>query len=239
MLKLDHVVLHADGTGEIEEFKRLLDAADVPFEPSRGKKARGFRISNIWLGRQYFEIVDIQNEDNSWQPQWAERHASGDRGAYCIFFKVDRRITEMHQELTANGIRANEPERTSFRWLFGLLEKKMPWQFMLLPKIPGTGIELGFIAYDAGVENKMTPYMVPNGTDVGLSGMSGPTAYSNDPQRAQLWIEQVQSAIGDSIELMVDRRNTDLSLRIAVNTDPGRVFDSVRFSDIELAQAEL
>ncbi|GGX62657.1 hypothetical protein [Saccharospirillum salsuginis] len=235
MLKLDHVVLHSDGTAHVEDLKETLQSAGIPYEPSWGKKARGFRISNIWIGRQYFEIVEIHSDDNLWQPQWADRHREGERGTFCLFLKVDRNIDDVYRQLVDSGVEATAPERTRFKWLFGLLEKKLPWRFITLPKIPGTDIELGIIEYDEGAERKFEPFMVPNGTEVGLTGLSNPVIQSFHSDLAEQWLAQIQTAIGEPLPIAVVARTSDEALHLTVESSAGATFTGAAFSDVTLS----
>ncbi|MEJ2035873.1 MAG: hypothetical protein P8X69_07295, partial [Maritimibacter sp.] len=128
-MMIDHIVAHFDTAREISDLKASLDAAGIPFEPSWGKKAKGFEISNIWIGEQYFELVQIKDDNNLWQPEWATRHRAGDRGAYCLFLDVDEEIETLRARLIGAGIAAGEVQRTSFKWFFNLFEKRLPWRF--------------------------------------------------------------------------------------------------------------
>jgi len=204
MLKFDHVVVHANGNDEINAWKHVLDAAQVPFDPSHGKKAAGFQVSNVWVGLQYFEIVDILKEKNQWQARWAERHAKGDRGAYCVFFSVDTDIEEVYAKLKSAGITCSEPEQTQFKMLFGWIVKRMPWRFMLLPKIPGTDIEVGLIQYNPGVQEKNAPNLLPNSKELGLTGLSTPAVRSNDVPAAQSYVDQLNAALGVELDIQLD-----------------------------------
>ena len=209
MLTLDHIVVHIDGAAELTDLSAELKGAGIPFEPSWGKAAKGFKVANIWIGQQYFEIVDIYSPDNLWQPQWSARHANGDRGVYCIFFKTDENIYKLYNKFLGSGVQAAEPERTRFKWLFGLLEKKLPWQFMLLPKIPGTPVEIGIIQYDGGAEKKSRPYMVPNTEDVGLTGLSKARVYTEQHSEAQTYLETIRRLSSQDVALELSPKNPE------------------------------
>lgn len=171
-LTLDHVVLHIDDRPEmLAGLKADLATLDVPFEPDWGKGTKGFKAANIWIGRQYFEIVRILRPDGGgWVPRWVSRHDEGQRGLYCLFLMTGR-IDAVAADLRAAGIETNGPERIVFRTLFGLIRKSMPWQVLYLPPIPGTGVEIAFIEYDPDPKDRMKSFMVPNADDHGLSGV--------------------------------------------------------------------
>lgn len=172
-LTLDHFVLHIDDRPEmLTGLKADLAALDVPFEPDWGKGTKGFKAANIWIGRQYFEIVRILRSDGGgWVPRWVSRHHQGQRGLYCLFLMTDR-IGVVAERLRAAGIETEGPERIVFRTFFGLIRKSMPWQVLYLPPIPGTGVEIGFIEYDRDPKDRMKSFMVPNADEHGLSGVS-------------------------------------------------------------------
>ena len=170
---LDHFVVHIDDEPSVlPDLKAQLDICDVPFEPDWGKGTKGFKAANIWIGRQYFEIVRILSSDGGgWTSHWVERHRQGQRGLYCIFLKVDR-LDELARKLRAAGIAAMGPERITFRALFGLMKKSTPWRVLYLPPIPGTHLEFGFIDYDPDPKDRLKAYMTPNADQNGVTGVT-------------------------------------------------------------------
>ncbi len=167
LMPFDHIVVHIAGAQDVSVLKSNLDAANVPFEPDWGKSAKGFKVSNVWIGRDYFEFVEITNDDSVWRHEWVQRHLAGEHGAYCVFFRVDRDLEAIAQSLAQANIAHGVIEQTRFKWLFGLLEKRLPWRYLILPPLPGSRIEIGLIQYEPGAAEKNKPYMVPNGEDVG------------------------------------------------------------------------
>lgn len=238
MLELDHLVLHVDSSQQVQTIKLQLDAAGLPFEPSWGKKAKGFQVSNIWIGRQYFEVVDILSRDNQWQPQWSKRHEEGERGVYCIFFHSPLSLDHLYNKVTEAEIAASKPERTRFKWLFGLLEKRLPWRFTILPKIPGTDIEVGFIEYDEGAFKKFSPYMVPNSTDVGITGIETCLILSSDTEAAERWLHKLESIVGAQFPITLKEATCGWSVELTVNEESGHAFRGVEFSDVLLNPAK-
>jgi len=234
MLEINHVVIHVDSNKNVDEFKHHLDNAGVPFEPTWGKKAKGFKVSNIWFGMQYFEIVNIVKSKNLWLPSWAKRHAKGERGTFCILFKIQSPISDLQKKLRDAGYRVTEPERTTFKGFLGLFEKQLPWRFCLTSKIPGTNIELGFIEYDAGAEEQIKPYLVPNGADVGLTGLSRSTIYSDQPMKTNQWIRDLQLILGEKLNLSVVEKLNNMSLSVDVKTSKSNPFSGVGISDVVL-----
>lgn len=234
---LDHIVVHVESLEETNDLKADLDKLDIPFEPTWGKEAKGFKVSNIWIGKQYFEIVNILGSDNLWQPQWASRHTQGDRGVYCVFFKVSEDIYQLYKNLKGASIDIMEPERTSFKWMFGLLEKKLPWRFMLLPRIPGTPIELGLIQYDKGAEKKYEPFMIPNTKDKGILGLSNACIYTSQIEEANAYLERVSGLVNQTIPIQLNKRissgsNTVLSLQAVLKSDAE--FSSFSISNVSV-----
>lgn len=171
-LKLDHFVVHIDDDPSLlPDLKKRLTMAGVPFEPDWGKGTKGFKAGNIWIGRQYFEIIRILRPDGGgWVKRWVERHHQGKRGLYCLFLKTDR-LDEMADQLEAAGITTTGPERVTYRAFFGLFRKTMPWRMLYLPQIPGTGLELALIEYDPDPRDIMKAHMVPNADENGITGI--------------------------------------------------------------------
>lgn len=234
MLNFDHIVLHVNNSDEVSNLKSQLDKVGIPFEPSWGKKAKGFQISNIWIGQQYFEIVDIYKDQSAWQPSWVKRHKNGDRGAYCIFVKSKDSIDELHNKLAGAGIAVTQPERTTFKWFFNLLEKRLPWRFFITPKIPGTNVELGFIQYDEGAEEKFAPYMVPNSSENGVTGIANTILYTRELQAAEQWLNKVQDALGDKISISIKEQLDEVSVTLEVESNESSVFNGAKVFDVLL-----
>ena len=234
MLTLDHIVVHVDGD-DITQLKSELDRAGLPFEPDWGKKAKGFKVANVWIGRQYVEIVNILAPDNLWQPQWSARHARGDRGVYCLFLKTDQDFDDLHAAFTRGGVHASQPERTRFKWMFGLLEKKLPWRFMLLPPVPGTPVELGVIQYDRGAEAKFRPFMVPNAEDKGLLGLEKATVVSGNRDEACAWLENLSRILGQALPLNVGGDGSQgAALHLTPRLAPGTDFPGVKIANVQI-----
>ena len=233
-MKFDHVVIHANDTDQVYGLKRRLDDAGIPYEPSWGKKSKGFQISNIWIGNQYFEIVDILHRENLWQPNWADRHVNGDRGSFCLFLKTTIPVDDVYHRLKGAGFTISKPERTSFKWFFNLLQKKLPWRFSLTSKIPGTKIELGFIEYDKGAEEKFAPFMVPNSSKNGINSIARAKILSTEIDLARSWLIKIQEVLGEPIGLAMGEKSDDVALLLEVETTKGIQFEAVSIFDVLL-----
>lgn len=207
-LKFDHVVIHADALEDVIEFKAQLDHRSIPFEPSWGKKAKGFEISNLWCGLQYFEIVQITGGDCRWQPEWVTRDKQGDRGAYCVFFVVPD-IELAYQALFQANLEPSQPERTEIKWFFNLLTRKLPWRFILLPPLPGTKIEIGFIQYDDAVQSRLRKYFEPNTDKIGINGLEIKRIASSNVVSAQKRFTQIVNALGGSSDIEITRSSSN------------------------------
>lgn len=171
MERLDHFVIHIDNHPEIiTSLKATLPGLGYPFKPEWSKGTRGFKAANIWVGQQYLEIIRILKPDGGgWPPYWVEKHRKGSRGIYCLFLATER-LDKLYSDLLDNGLRVFGPKRTVFKFLF--FKESLPWRYILLPEIPGTDMQIGFIQYDSGAEDKFRPHMVPNAKENGIKGIS-------------------------------------------------------------------
>lgn len=203
-MKLDHIVIHLDrGVSGRDEAEAALVAAGIPFDPRKGKTARGFSTLLVWIGRQYFELVTIASPQNSWQPEWAARYAAGDRGCYCVFFELEHDIDAVWSAMRRAGLAPRAVERTRFRWFFGLFGMRMPWRFFVTDALPGTGIEIGFIQYDPGTREKYAKSCVPNAADLGLIGLGAAQIASRDPQAAEARLAALNAVLGEPLPLRI------------------------------------
>ena len=153
------------------DLKTRLAAVEIPFEPDWGKGTKGFKAANIWIGRQYFEIIRILRPDGGgWVERWVKRHHQGGRGLYCLFLKTDR-LDAVVADLRTADIAIADPERVTYRAFFGLFRKTMPWRMVYLPPIPGADLELAFIQYDPDPRDVMKAHMAPNAEENGVIGV--------------------------------------------------------------------
>ena len=191
-LTLDHFVVHIDNSPDLlTGLKAELASIDIPFEPDWGKGTKGFKAANIWIGRQYFEIIRILRPDGGgWTPRWVERHRTGQRGLYCLFLATDD-LDRTAATLRAAGIALEGPERIAYRASFGLWKKSMPWRVLYLPPVPGTGVEIGFIQYDPDPKDRLKAFMPPNADEKGVTGVTACAIHLPLSESARAFIRQV------------------------------------------------
>lgn len=172
-MNLDHFVVHLDNNPSVlNDLKSQIEPLGFPFEPDYGKGTKGFKAANIWIGRQYFEIIRLLSKDGGgWVPHWVTQYNLGKRGLYCIFIKTEN-LDDVTHGLRERGLDFKGPERISFKAFFGLIKKVLPWRMIYTPPIPGTDLEIGFIQYDPDPKDRIKQYLVPNSDEKGISGIS-------------------------------------------------------------------
>lgn len=172
MLRFDHFVIHIDNdAGILERLKKTIVPLGFPFDISSGKETQGFKTSNIWVGREYIEIVRLLSPDGgAWEPHWVHRYNRGKRGMFALFLATDELDTFYH-ELKERNMNIEKPRRPVFKSLFGLINQPAPWRSLYLPPIPGTSLEIDFLQYDKGAFERFSVYMKPNSTKKGITGI--------------------------------------------------------------------
>lgn len=116
----------------------------------------------VWLKKR---------DGGGWRPEWVEKYNNGHRGINAIYLMTDN-LDEIREELKSKGIPVSEPERISFRWFFGLLQKSMPWRRIFTDPIPGTDLQICYGEMDSpDFMEKMKAYMVPNASVNGIEGV--------------------------------------------------------------------
>ncbi len=178
-LKIDHLVLNVDkNIQEDEIYIQSVHTAGLPYKPKWGKGTKGFKVSNIWIGEEYFELVHIKTQDGGgWVKDWADKYNEGHRGLIGFALEVDD-IDATYQKLISRGIYVTPPEPLKFRWFFNLLSKTMPWRNSYLPSFKGVPFQF-FLQQlnDEKSKNYMTQYMVPNSRDNKIQGISDVLIY--------------------------------------------------------------
>lgn len=206
-MRLDHFVVHINNDPNIlRSLKEKSDAAGLPFEPSRGKGTKGFKVANIWVGDEYLEIPWLKTTDGGgWQKEWVQKYNQGKRGLFCFFLEVND-LQKTQEELRARGINS-EITYTSFRVLFGLYKVTMPWSYLYLPSVPGTDLQISFFQYGPGAKDKYRPYMKPNSKENGITGINNATVYLPDWENGVSFVKRLLPSIGDN--------NTELKISLS------------------------
>lgn len=170
MVRLDHFVVHVDN--DLDKLRNLRDEIvpkGFPYEPEQGKGTAGFKASNIFIGKQYFEIVRLlDSEGGGWQAEWVEKYNRGHRGIICIFIAVND-IWKLQKQLDQSGVGFHGPVRLVIEE--GGLEIPMPFQLLFTQPLEGTDLEIAFIQYDPGVEEQMAPPVEYNAETNGITGI--------------------------------------------------------------------
>ncbi|KAA0955917.1 VOC family protein [Sporosarcina sp. ANT_H38] len=173
-MKIDHLVVNVDrSVQEDPGFIKKVHSIGLPYEPKRGKGTKGFKVSNIWIGDEYFEFVRIETQDGGgWIQSWTEKYHSGHRGLIGFALEVDD-IETTYQSLISQGINVTAPESLKFRWFFNLLSKSMPWKNSYLPEFEGVSFQFFLQQLEnEKVKSYMQKHMVPNGKEKNINGIS-------------------------------------------------------------------
>ena len=173
MFKLDHFVINID-----KKYQKDKDITDkiinsgFKYEPSWGKGTRGFKVSNIWIGNEYFEMVNIlKSNGGGWLKPWVDLYNEGYRGLICLMLDVND-IEKVYEKLRKKNIDITKPEYLKFKWCFNLLTRTMPWKNSYVPFFKKIPLQIGFQQMkDEKARDFMNQYMVPNSRENGISGI--------------------------------------------------------------------
>lgn len=172
-MKLDHFVVNVD-----EKYQKDNDVIEnirnmkFPYEPKWGKGTKGFKVSDLWIGNEYLEMVHILKKDGGgWVPDWTAKYNQGHRGMICLMLDVDN-IDSIYHSLSEKGIQVTSPEWLEFKWFFNMLTRRMPWRNCYVPFFENVPFQIGFQEMkDDQSRDFMNQYMVPNSRDAGINGI--------------------------------------------------------------------
>ncbi len=172
-MKLDHFVVNIDG--KYQKNSAVINNIrnrNFPYEPKWGKGTRGFKVSDLWIGNEYLEMVHILKKDGGgWVPEWTVKYNQGHRGLICLMLDVDD-IDDVCQSLWEKNIDMTSPEWLEFKWFFQLFTRRMPWRNCYAPFFENVPFQIGFQEMkDDEARNFMNQYMVPNSRDFGINGI--------------------------------------------------------------------
>ncbi|MFJ7950905.1 VOC family protein [Lysinibacillus sp. NPDC096418] len=173
-MKIDHLVVNVDNF--VQKDKGIIDSIHsigLPYNPKKGKGTKGFKVSNIWIGNEYFEFISIKtNDGGGWLKDWTMKYHDGHRGLIGFCLEVDD-IEESYKNLLQQNINVVPPKPLEFRWFFNLLKKTMPWRNLYLPEFQGVPFQFFLQQIDDEKTKKyMKKHMVPNSIENEISGIS-------------------------------------------------------------------
>lgn len=133
-MKLDHFVINIDKKYQKDEaIINYIRSAGFPYEPKWGKGTKGFKVSNLWIGNEYLEMVNILRDDGGgWVQEWTKKYNDGHRGMICLMLDIEN-MDELYQTLSQKNIHVTLPKWLEFKWFFNLFTRRMPWRNCYIP----------------------------------------------------------------------------------------------------------
>lgn len=170
-LRIDHLVLNIDEHYQQKESTRMIEDVGLPYMPEKGKGTSGFKVSNLWIGDEYFEMVRIKKDDGGgWVPEWTERYLAGERGLVCLMLETDN-MKALYSKLQKKDM--SLPEQAKYKLFFGLLSISPPWKNAYMPFFEGVPFQIGFQQINnEKSKEKMYKRMNPNSRENGFTGIS-------------------------------------------------------------------
>ena len=170
-LRIDHLVLNIDEYYQQEESTRMIEDVGLPYVPKNGKGTSGFKVSNLWLGDEYFEMVRIKKEDGGgWVPDWTKRYLAGERGLVCLMLETEN-MKALYSKLHKKDM--SLPEQAKYKLFYGLLSISPPWKNAYMPFLEGVPFQIGFQQMNnEKSKEKMYKQMKPNSRENGFTGIS-------------------------------------------------------------------
>ncbi|MFJ9465733.1 hypothetical protein [Viridibacillus arvi] len=173
-MKIDHLVINVDCKYQEEgEQATAIRSIGLPYNPKKGKGTKGFKVSNIWIGKEYFEMVNLLREDGGgWKEEWVNAYNKGGRGLICLMIDVAD-IDLLCEDIRSKGIAVTNPESIKIKFLFNLFSKTLPWQNSYLNFFEGVPLQIGFQQMkNQKTREFMEKYMVPNAIENNIEGIN-------------------------------------------------------------------
>ncbi|HDR7799985.1 VOC family protein [Bacillus tropicus] len=173
-MKIDHLVVNVNK--EIQENKETIKnvhSFGLPYVPKWGKGTKGFKVSNVWIGKEYLELVRVKTKDGGgWVQDWVRKYNHGHRGLIGLAIDVEN-IDNVYEKMMRNGIKVTKPEPLQFRWFFNLFKKTMPWKNAYIQPMKGMPFQF-FLQQmkDEKSREYMEKYMYPNSLEQGITGIN-------------------------------------------------------------------
>ncbi|MGE7023244.1 VOC family protein [Solibacillus cecembensis] len=172
-MKFDHLVLNVDKNYQNEgQFTQNIRDVGLPYSPKKGKGTKGFKATNIWIGKEYFEMISIKNQDGGgWKKEWVDAYNNGERGLICLMLDV-KDLNQLVQKVTSEKIPISQPESIKIEFFFKLISKTMPWTNSYLDFFQNVPMQIGFQQMNnEKTRTKLEKYMVPNSRGNNITGI--------------------------------------------------------------------
>jgi len=171
-LKFSHLVVNADAKwlNDTSEMVRI-QMFGLPYVPSEGKSALGFRVGNLWLGEQAVELLlarRLLGMDE--YREWCERYVDGERGLVALAFEVDD-LHAIYDRYCWNGL--TEPLRVWKHLGQGHYVEELFSASSQLPFFKGAPFQLRFVQRKTGEEARrdIAKITIPNAYENGIEGI--------------------------------------------------------------------
>jgi len=229
-MKIDHLVMNIDKKYQKNaEYIEIIHSCGLPYKPEWGKGTRGFKASNIWIGREYFELISLLKKNGGgWKSEWVNLYCNGHRGLVCLMLDVPN-IQQTYENIKQKGLTITHPEYLKFKWGMGLFTRTMPWMNSYFDFFEGVPVQIGLQQMkDQKSEDFMCQYMVPNARDNGITGIEKITIYGkfsdNDFKMIDLMFSEVDTKkdiknvyLYDGKQSVCFVRNTNHSVLVQAN----------------------
>jgi hypothetical protein len=192
-MRIDHLVVNVDrNVHEDQAFIKEVKTLGLPYEPKWGKGTKGFKVSNLWIGNEYFEMVRMKKKDGGgWVESWTEAYNDGHRGLIGFALDVED-IEAVYKEFLSRNIEISPPEPLRFRWFFNLFTRTMPWKNSYLSRFEGVPFQ--FFLQQMNDEKSlafMQQYMVPNSREQNIQGISQVNIYGAWTQKDKKLLKDI------------------------------------------------
>lgn len=174
LFKFDHFIININKKYQRDK-KTLAKITDAgfPYKPSWGKGSKGFKASNLWIGNEYLEMINIlKPHGGGWKSDWVDLYNKGHRGLICIMFDVNN-IDDIYNLLVSKNVKVTKPESLKFKWFFNIFTRVMPWRNCYSDFLEGIPLQIGFQQMnDEKSREFMQGYMIPNSKVNNITGIS-------------------------------------------------------------------
>lgn len=158
-MKIDHLVLNISKKYQQDSKEiKAIEEAGFPYKPDMGMRSKNFKVSNIWIGNEYLELVRLlQPSGGTWKKEWVDAYNLGHRGLMCLMLDTDNLDLE-YKRLSSLYVPVTKPETVRYKWFLNLLSRTMPWRNSYIPVFFGVPMQIGFQEMkDTSQRGPMTP----------------------------------------------------------------------------------
>lgn len=172
-MKIERLIINVDGSYLNDEVtEKFINKNGLSYNVDRKIKASGFNFSNIYIGKDNIELVEIKNKVNDWIEQYSNSYLIGRRGLVGLVIGSND-LKKDHDRIAQSGIGVSDFYQITYHKFKQLIKVKRPYQNIFIDFFDNIPLQLVLQELnDASYKETYYSKMKPNSKAQGINRIS-------------------------------------------------------------------